>query len=132
MTPLEIMKQAYASNYQGSISALIQQSMQPEIAVTEEQQRTGLLEGPPRTMVFPDVKGPMHTVGMDYPVDMDMYDRSGNLVRSYESIPPGTGAVDTTGANTVVEQPALYRLGGSSDLRKKLESYRCGSTLKRK
>lgn len=130
MTPLEIMKQAYASNYQGSISALIQQSMQPEVAVTEEQQRTGLLEGPPRTMVFPNVQGPMHTMGMKYPVKMDMFNRNGDLLKS-DYVPPNTSTVDTTGAHTVIEHP-VFRLGGHSDLRKKLESYKCGSTLKRK
>ena len=52
MTPIEIMKQAYASNYRGSITQLIEEQMamqqqmeNADVATTQQEAETGLLEG---------------------------------------------------------------------------------------
>ena len=133
---LQIMKDAYANDYRGSISELMQQAIMQEtqIAITPEEQQIGLSEGPPRQMIFPNTQGQdFNTVNMSYPIDMQQYDQNGELVRSYEKIPPGTGAIPGHGATTVFEQPSLYRDGGAFvPLREKLRNYKCGSTLKKK
>ena len=122
MTPIEIMKQAYSENYQGSISELITQqealAMQEQqgmdIASTPEQQQVGLTQGPPRPMAFPNTRGQdFNTMGMDYPVDMQGYDDTGGLVRSYEAVPPGIESIPMgPKVDTVIENPTQYRAGG--------------------
>ena len=124
--PIEIMKQAYSENYQGSITELIMQSeaaemqeqqgaaQEIEVANTPEQQQVGLTQGPPRPMAFPNTGGQdFNTMGMDYPVDMQGYDDTGGLVRSYEAVPPGLGNIPMgPKVNTVIENPTQYRAGG--------------------
>ena len=127
--PLEIMKQAYSENYQGSITELIMQgeaaAMEQEQAVaqememmdvasTPEEQRIGLTEGPPRSMAFPNTGGQdFNTMGMDYPVDMQGFDSQGGLVRSYEAVPPGLDNIPMgPKVDTVIENPTQYRAGG--------------------
>ena len=120
--PIEIMKQAYAENYKGSITELIMQgealAMQEQqgidVASTPEEQQIGLTQGPPREMIFPNTGGQdFNTMGMDYPVDMQGYDDTGGLVRSYEAVPPGLGSIPMgPKVDTVIENPTQYRAGG--------------------
>jgi len=122
MTAAEIMKQAYSENYQGSISELlaqqealaIQEQQGMDIASTPEQQQVGLTQGPPRPMAFPNTGGQdFNTMGMDYPIDMQGYDDTGGLVRSYEAVPPGIESIPMgPKVDTVIENPTQYRAGG--------------------
>ena len=137
MNPLmQILRDAYENNYQGNIAELMRQHIASttEVAMTPEEQQTGLTEGPPRQMVFPDVNGtPFNTREMDYPIDMQGYDEKGNLVRSYEKVPPGLVNINMEGASTVIEQPSMFKDGGRFELpSERLKRYRPGSTLKKK
>ena len=126
---MEIIKWAIANNYKGSVTKLIQQKMQEQqqqqpqqmqeggvkVANTSEEQEQGLRNEPEGTsMMFPDSTATeFNTVGMDYPIDIKKYDRGGNLVKSYESVPPGVGSLPM-GPNpgTVLETPAKYQEAG--------------------
>jgi hypothetical protein len=124
-----IMKEAYRTGYEGSLTELMENELAKEtqIASTPQEMTEGLTQGPPRTMVFPDVQGrPMTTEGMNYPIDMDLLDGNGDLIRSYEKLEPGIHEIPTHGAATVVENPSVYRSGGmfTSDLRRKMEGYK--------
>jgi len=126
--PIEIMKQAYAENYQGSITELIMQGeaeamaqeqavaqeMGMDVASTPQEQQVGLTEGPPRPMAFPNTGGQdFNTMGMDYPVDMQGFDSQGGLVRSYEAVPPGINSIPMgPKVDTVIENPTQYQNGG--------------------
>ena len=126
--PIEIMKQAYSENYQGSITELIMQGeaaameqeqaatqkMGMDVASTPQEQQIGLTEGPPRPMAFPNTGGQdFNTMNMDYPVDMQGFDSQGGLVRSYEAVPPGIESIPMgPKVDTVIENPTQYRAGG--------------------
>jgi len=140
--PIQIMKEAYASNYFGSISELILQqeaiAMQEanaagiDVAVTPEQQQIGLTQGPPRTMAFPNTGGQdFNTIGMDYPVDMKGFDSEGGLVRSYEAVPPGIESIPMgPKVDTVIENPTQYQQGGLS-FSDKIARYKASKNAKR-
>lgn len=118
MEDIDIMKEAYASGFKGSITALIDEvhrsEAPPEIAATPEQQQVGLTQGPPRQMVFPNSGGKdFNTVGMSYPIDMQGVDANGDIVQSYSAMPPGVGAIPFgPEVDTVIENPAKYQTGG--------------------
>lgn len=133
---LGIMKEAYRTGYEGSISQLMEAAQMEEIQVasTPQEMETGLTQGPPRTMAFPNVQGrPMTTEGMQYPIDMQLLDGNGDLIRSYESLQPGIHEIPTHGAATVIENPSMYRSGGvfTSDLRTRMEQYKAQKKSKR-
>ena len=142
-SPIEIMKNAYLEDYKGSLTELIAQSEmeaiqstpQPEmdVASTPEQQQMGLTQGPPRPMAFPNAGGQnFNTMGMDYPIDINGYDNSGDLVQSYRGVEPGIDNLPMgEEVNTVIENPTEYRFGGevknaSKDLSlsQKIERYK--------
>jgi uncharacterized membrane protein (UPF0127 family) len=128
ISPIDIMKQAYADNYQGSITELIMTeeaaAMQEdamiesgaEVASTAMEQQIGLTQGPPRPMIFPDTQGQdFNTMGMDYPIDIDGFDDQGGLVRSYEAVPPGIESIPMgPKVSTVIENPTQYKFGGKA------------------
>ena len=140
--PIQIMKEAYASNYFGSISELILQqeaiAMQEanaagvDVAVTPEQQQIGLTQGPPRTMAFPNTGGQdFNTIGMNYPVEMKGVDSEGGLVRSYEAVPPGIERIPMgPKVDTVIENPTQYQQGGLS-FSDKIARYKASKNAKR-
>ena len=118
-TPFEVMLEAYANNYQGSISDLMEQEAMAgqaapvEQANTPEEKRVGMSNGP-RPIQFNDVQGqPFNTMKMekDVAIDMEMY-KEGELVKSYQDVQPGVPHIDTAGADTVIERPS-FQLGGS-------------------
>ena len=116
---LEIMKQAYVSNYMGSISELIAQAEQEEaqqmdVASSPEERAIGLSEGPQRSMAFPDAGGQsFNTMEMDYPIDIEGYDKSNRLVQSYKAVQPGVANLPMGDqVSTVIENPTQYRDGG--------------------
>ena len=117
-SPFEVMLEAYANNYQGSISDLMEQEAMVgeaapvEQANTPQEQQVGLSQSPPRAMQFNDVQGqPFNTQEMEYPIDLAAY-KGGDLVKSYQGIQPGVEHIDTAGADTVIEKPS-FKLGGS-------------------
>ena len=114
----EVMLEAYANNYQGSISDLMEQEAMAgeaapaEQANTPEEKRVGMSNGP-RPIQFNNVQGePFNTMEMgDTPINMDMY-KGEELVKSYQDVQPGVPHIDTAGADTVIETPS-FKLGGS-------------------
>jgi hypothetical protein len=133
MRPIDIMKQAYASNYRGSISELIQQQLAAEqsmqeadIASTQQEAETGLLEGPPRSMVIPGAES-ITTQGMDYPIDITTMDsRTGMVQDVLQNVQPGQ-LVNTGKGVDVLETPSL-KLGGSirSSATEKMRKFNLG------
>ena len=139
MDALEVMKQAYANNYQGSISQLIEQEQLKEnqqledqgmeVASTPDQREVGLSQGPPRSMAFPNSGGQsFNTMEMDYPIDIEGYDKSNRLVQSYKAVQPGVANLPMGDqVSTVIENPTQYRDGGykkEMPLSERLKNYR--------
>lgn len=106
---MDILKQSVASGV--PMAELMQQS---KVAETPEQQQEGLSNQPEgTTMVFPESSGNFNTMKMDYPIDIKKVNKQGDLVRSYENVPPGVESLpmgDDVG--TVIETPANYQDGG--------------------
>ena len=106
---MDILKQSIATNV--PMADLMQQS---QVAETPEQQQEGLRNQPEGTiMTFPESTGNFNTVGMDYPINIQKVSPQGDLVRSYENVPPGVESLpmgDDVG--TVIETPANYQDGG--------------------
>ncbi len=106
---MDILKQSIVTNV--PMADLMQQS---QVAETPEQQQEGLRNQPEGTiMTFPESTGNFNTVGMDYPIDIQKVSPQGDLVRSYENVPPGVESLpmgDDVG--TVIETPANYQDGG--------------------
>jgi hypothetical protein len=133
---LQIMKDAYANDYRGSISELMQQAIlqETQIATTPEQQQAGLSgQSSPSPMLFPNVQGQsFNTVGMKGPIDFQQFDKSGLLIDS-RPLPPGLVDVPThPETHTVLEVPSFKDGGTFVPLRERLRNYRPGSTLKKK
>lgn len=114
---MSLMTQAAQSDYKGSFEELFasggQESPMQE-AVTPQQQEQGLRGAPSgSSMSFPNSSGDFNTVGMENSLDIQKFDDNGDLVRSYESVPPGVQNLpmgDDVG--TVIETPAEYQTGG--------------------
>lgn len=105
---MDILKQSIATNV--PMTELMQQT---QVAETPEQQQEGLRNQPEGTsMAFPESTGNFNTVGMDYPINIQKVSPQGDLVRSYENVPPGVENLpmgDDVG--TVIETPANYQEG---------------------
>lgn len=133
MTPIEIMKQAYASNYRGSITELIEQQMAAEqaaqnadVATNQQEAETGLLEGPPRNMVIPGAES-ITTQGMDYPIDITTVNQRTGMVQDVmQNVQPGQ-LVNTGKGVDVIETPSL-KYGGSirSSATEKMRKFNLG------
>ena len=129
---MDLLKQAAAEKYNSGTILELFQANDPEflqaqaqqqgqgnvqVAETPEQQQQGMSgmapEQMPDAMVFPQSQGDFNTMNMQAPVNVDKYGPEGELVRSYESVPPGVGNLpmgDDIG--TVIETPAEYKKGG--------------------
>ena len=142
MTPIEIMKQAYSENYQGSISELITQqealAMQEQqgmdIASTPEQQQTGLTNGSTNPMGFPLEPGTnnqFNTVGVPGDIKMTEY-ANGNPIDSSQILEPGLVGINThPQTDFVLEEPMYAKTGGAFEkplkdlsFSEKIERYR--------
>ena len=114
---MDILKQSVATGV--PMTELMQQT---QVAETPEQQQEGLRNQPEgTTMIFPESTGNFNTVGMDYPINIQKVSPQGDLVRSYENVPPGVESLpmgDDVG--TVIETPAEYQDGGFDAWRKAL------------
>tara|TARA_B100001094_G_scaffold80468_1_gene76696 strand:+ start:7554 stop:9545 length:1992 start_codon:yes stop_codon:yes gene_type:complete len=116
---MDILKQSVATGV--PMTELMQQT---QVAETPEQQQEGLRNQPEgTTMAFPESTGNFNTVGMDYPINIQKVSPQGDLVRSYENVPPGVENLpmgDDVG--TVIETPANYQDGGFDAWREALPS----------
>ena len=116
---MAILKQAMAEKRPEPLHELLAQaeqgnSQEMEVAETPQEYQDGLRNKPEGTsMSFPNSSGSFNTKGMDYNIDMKKYSPDGDLVRSYESVPPGIENIpmgDDVG--TVIETPSEYQTGG--------------------
>tara|TARA_R110000822_G_scaffold39019_3_gene107580 strand:+ start:2184 stop:10550 length:8367 start_codon:yes stop_codon:yes gene_type:complete len=92
-----------------------------EVAETPQEQEQGLrgrsARSMPDAMVFPESQGGFNTNGMQAPIDIDKYDKQGELVQSYKSVPPGVDNLPMgNDEGTVIERPAATQ-GGSRSAR---------------
>ena len=116
---MKIIKSSLENGYTGSINKIINETEQKtlkvdEVARTPEEQKQGLRGKPPGTsMAFPDSTGNFNTKGMSEPINIKKMDKKGNVVRSYDNVPPGIENLpmgDDVG--TVIETPGTYQEGG--------------------
>ena len=82
-----------------------------EIANTESQQRRGLRgrtrSQMPAEMIFPNSTGPFDTIGMKSPIDIQKYDNSGRLIKSFKNVKPGRANIPMGNQlGTVIERPS--------------------------
>tara|TARA_R110002012_G_scaffold2124_9_gene10194 strand:+ start:6725 stop:7171 length:447 start_codon:yes stop_codon:yes gene_type:complete len=121
---MELLKQAVKQDYKGSIADLMEgiapEQQNVEVAETQQQQEQGMSnmapEQMPDAMVFPNSQGDFNTTNMQAPIDIQKYGPQGDLVQSYESVPPGIDNLpmgDDVG--TVIESPAEYQTKGVKD-----------------
>ena len=97
-----------------------QQAQQMQVANTPQQQQQGLRPAHQAgntnaSMAFPNQppNASFNTVGMKAPINLKQYDPRGNLVKSYEAVPPGvTDLKMSSQGGTVIETPAQMQSGG--------------------
>ena len=113
---MQILKGALTQGYKGQVFKLIDQAnlQKGQIAETDSQQEQGLKGSDgTTTMSFPETEENFNTEGMNFPVDIRKYDREGNLVKSYNKVPPGIKELDMgEDEGTVIENPSQYKEGG--------------------
>jgi len=122
LTPEEkmnIIKNSLQDGYKGSINKMINETEEQafgvdEVARTPKEQEQGLRGKPPGTsMAFPDSTGNFNTKGMDGPINIKKMDKKGNVVRSYNNVPPGIENLPMgEDVGTVIETPGTYQDGG--------------------
>ena len=105
-----------------------QQSQEPAVATTPEQQREGLRPyhaagDTQKSMIFKDVPShtPFNTEGMKVPIDIKKVDKQGHLIESHKSIPPGVKNIPTGPyKGDIIETPSEgYKKGGFKHKAKK-------------
>lgn len=113
---MHIIKTAIAEGYKGEIFKLIDQASVEKgaVAQTQEQQEQGLRGSDGNTaMSFPNSDQDFNTQGMDFDLDIRKYDKEGNLVKSYQKVPPGIKSLNMgEEEGTVIETPSQYQDGG--------------------
>ena len=113
---MQIIKGAISEGYKGPIFKLIDQANveKGQTASTEQQQEQGLRGSDGNTsMAFPNSEDNFNTKGMDFDLDIRKYDRDGNLVKSYQKVPPGIKSLNMgEEEGTVIETPSQYQDGG--------------------
>jgi hypothetical protein len=114
---MQLITKAAEGDYKGSFGELFAQAdpqSQMQVASSPQEQAQGLRGAPQGTsMAFPESSGDFNTQGMDYPIDIQKFDAKGDLVRSYENVPPGVNRLPMgEDVGTVVETPAEYQDGG--------------------
>ena len=119
----QIIDRAKAEGFQGNYVDLFRQADaqrgKPMVAETPQQKAEGLRPAHKAgntnaSMVFKDVPPhtPFNTVGMKAPISVKKYDERGDLVKSFDSVPPGIRSFDTgPGHGKVVEGPARAQRG---------------------
>ena len=113
---MEIIKGAITNSYKGPVFKLIDQASieKGQTASTDEQKEQGLRGSDGNTsMAFNDSKDDFNTKGMNFDLDIRKYDKEGNLVKSYQKVPPGIKSLNMgEEEGTVVETPSQYKHGG--------------------
>ena len=113
---MQIIKGAISEGYKGPIFKLIDQANveKGQTASTEQQQEQGLRGSDGNTsMSFPNSEDDFNTKGMDFDLDIRKYDKEGNLVKSYQKVPPGIKSLNMgEEEGTVIETPSQYKHGG--------------------
>lgn len=97
-----------------------QQQQQMQVANTPQEQQQGLRPAHQAgntnaSMAFPNTppNASFNTVGMKAPIDMKQFDETGNLVKSYDAVPPGVKDLKMSSqGGTVIETPAQMQFGG--------------------
>ena len=97
-----------------------QQQQQMQVAQSPQQRQQGLRPAHQAgntnaSMAFPDTRpnASFNTVGMKAPIDMKQFNDTGNLVKSYDAVPPGvTDLKMSSQGGTVIETPAKMQEGG--------------------
>ena len=90
------------------------------VAKTPKEQKQGLrlahqAGNVNQSMAFPNVppNTPFNTMGMKAPIDIKKFDKQGNLIKSYDNVPPGVQNLPTgPQKGTVLETPANMQSGG--------------------
>jgi uncharacterized membrane protein (UPF0127 family) len=104
----------------GQYEQQMAQQQQPQVAQTPQERQEGLRPAHQsgdtnQSMVFPNTEpnASFNTVGMKAPIDIKQYDNTGNLVASYDKVPPGvTDLKMSSQGGTVLETPAQMQGGG--------------------
>ena len=113
---MQILKGAITQGYKGPIYQLIDEAnvQKGQTAQTENQHKQGLRGTDGNTaMSFPESDSNFTTEGMEFPIDIRKYNKEGNLVRSYNKVPPGIKELDMgEEEGTVIETPSQYKKGG--------------------
>lgn len=108
--------------YDQGIDLIGQYEQQMQVANTPQEQQQGLRPqhqagNTNASMAFPNQppNASFNTVGMKAPIDMKQFDDRGNLVMSYDKVPPGvTDLKMSSKGGTVIETPAKMQSGGFS------------------
>lgn len=131
-TRRQLLQRHKSSGFKGSIIDvfrahdqgidLIGQYEQMQVANTQQEQQQGLRPqhqagNTNASMAFPNQppNASFNTVGMKAPIDMKQFDNRGNLVMSYDKVPPGvTDLKMSSQGGTVIETPTKMQSGGFS------------------
>jgi hypothetical protein len=97
-----------------------QELQKPSVASTPQEQQAGLRPAHQagnvnQSMAFPNVppNASFNTVGMKAPIDIKQFSPQGNLVRSFDAVPPGvTNLKMGSEGGMVLETPAQMQSGG--------------------
>lgn len=97
-----------------------QQAQQLKVAKTPQEQKQGLRPDHQagninQSMAFPNMppNASFNTMGMKTPIDLKQFDQKGNLVASYDKIPPGVSNLKMSSqGGTVLETPSQMKSGG--------------------
>lgn len=131
-TRRQLLQKHKMSGFPGSIMKVFQaheqgvdlidqfQQQQMQVAKTPQERQQGLRPAhqsgnTDASMAFPDTppNASFNTMGMKSPIDVKQYDDSGNLVKSYDSVPPGvTDLKMSSQGGTVIETPSQMQSGG--------------------
>lgn len=132
-TRRQLLQKHKMSGFPGSIMDVFQaheqgvdlidqfQQQQMQVAKTPQERQQGLRPAHQSgntnaSMAFPDTppNASFNTMGMKSPIDVKQYDDSGNLVKSYDSVPPGvTDLKMSSKGGTVIETPSQMQEGGT-------------------
>lgn len=140
MTPIEIMKQAYATHYRGSITELIENQMiaqeqmeNARVPGSQAEAEIGLSDGSEPPMFF-DNPGTIDMTQMDKSLDMALIDKESGLVSSFlNDVQPGQ-MVETGEGVDVLEMSDQAKLRNGGYIRSKasegMRKYKFGGRKK--
>lgn len=102
------------------VGQYMQQQQQMQVANTPQEQQQGLRPAHQTgntnaSMAFPNTppNASFNTVGMKAPIDIKQFDETGNLVKSYDAVPPGVKDLKMSSqGGTVIETPTQMQSGG--------------------